>query len=474
MSEQASRLQHIQIFAHIWGAIYLFHVQPGLSVNQYNWEQMFLNALPDVERASDNAALHAILNTRLQLLGSFHLRRVHEGWNEDGYPYVYRQTIETGDEPQCFSSPEAFMDRFLGNINTGGNQILLLRGDGGGSQECRTSFDFSTHLNPLPSTSSEHCPGGKCTTLLSRAQRIFGVCKLWIILLYFAPHFPPNERDPEMLLSEWISRVEAAENIRDYYQVLETIANQLHDLHAGVHSLHEVPPEEVENPSLQRELRLKMPPAGCPWIGGTQYLRALTDNLVYMMPFVMPDVMSLKETFALIRNTNGLILELRGYPQMHFQHELVRCLCQTLVQSPRYEIPVVREPDVRKRTWKLIKYTIQPDGCAVYDKPVVALIDETTQSSAEDFCMYLKIAGRVTFIGRPTAGCVGNATYVNLPGGIRFSFTGMRVTWPDGSPVWNIGVLPDVPVELTRAGSNMGRDEILAKGLEILQTMTLK
>lgn len=474
MSEQASRLQHIKTFAHIWGAVYLFHVQSRSPVNQYDWEQVFLYTLPDVERASDTTALHAILNTRLQLPGSFHLRRVHEGWNEDGYPYVYRQTIETSDEPHCFTSPEVFMDRFLGNIDTGGNQIPLLRGDRDGSQECGTSSDFSTHFDPFPSTSSEHCPGGKFTTLLSRAQRIFGVCKLWIILLYFAPHFPPNGRDPETLLSDWISGVEAAENIRDYYQVLETIAKQLHDRHAGVHSLHEVSPEEVENPLLHRELRPKVPPAGCPWIGGTQYLRALTDNLVYMTPFVMPDVMSLKETFALIQNTNGLILELRGYPQMHFQHELVRCLCQTPVQSPRYEIPVVREPDVRKCTWKLIKYTIQPHGRTIYDKPVVALIDETTQSSAEDFCMYLKIASRVTFVGRPTAGCVGNATYVNLPGGIRFSFTGMRVTWPDGSPIWNIGVLADVPVEPTRAGINMGRDEILAKGLEILQTMTLK
>lgn len=437
MSAQVSRLQHIQTFAYIWGGVYLFHVQPGSPVNQYDWEQVFLNALPDVERASDTAALHAILNTRLQLPGSFHLRRVHEGWNEDGYPYVYRQKVEIIEEKQSCSLPTKAFSGVTSDVARSSDSQFL-------------------------------------KTSLSRAQRIFGVCKLWIILLYFAPHFPPTGQDPETLLSEWISGIEAAESIGDYYQVLETIAKQLHDRHAGVHALHEVSSEEVEKLSLQVKLHTNIPPVGCSWLGGTQYLRALTDNLVYMTPFVMPDVMSLKETFALIQNTNGLILELRGYPQAHFQHELVRCLCQTPVQSPRYEIPVVREPDARKRTWKLIQYTLQPDGRTVYDKPVVALIDETTQSSAEDFCMYLKIAGRVTFVGRPTVGCVGNATYVNLPGGIRFSFTGMRVTWPDGSPVWNIGVLPDVPVEPACARINMGRDEILAKGLEILQTMTLK
>ena len=76
-------------------------------------------------------------------------------------------------------------------------------------------------------------------------------------------------------------------------------------------------------------------------------------------------------------------------------------------------------------------------------------------------------------MGRRTAGCVGNATYVNLPGGGRFTFTGMRVTWPDGSPVWGIGIVPDVTVEPEHDGVKAGRDLVLEKGLETLQALCI-
>jgi hypothetical protein len=443
----------------------LFHPRLGQRANQLDWEQQFLNALPHVERAPDPTTLNTILKTQLlpPLADPPNLRRVHEGWNEDGYPYVYRQIVEMIDANRGFSSPEAFMGNFLGETEAVGNRIPLLGGDRGGSQKFGRTSGFSTHLQPLP--------GGEFMASLSREKRIFGLCKLWIILRYFAPHFPPTGCDPETMLWDWVSRVEAAQNLQDYYHLLEIVATQLKDRHAWVSSTAESIPEDAENPTSHGYLRSKKPSAGISWLEGTRYVRALRDNLMYMTPFAMSDVASLKHTFALIQNTDGLILDLRGYPQTHFQHELVRCLCQTPVQSPRYEIPVIREPNIQKRTWKLLQYTIQPDGHAVYVKPVVALIDESTQSSAEDFCMYLKIADRVTFVGRPTAGCVGNATYINLPGGMRFTFTGMRVTWPDGSPMWGIGILPDVSVEPTLTGLNAGQDGFLEKGLETLQVM---
>ncbi len=464
MQAQDYRFQRIQTLADIWGSIYLFHPRLGQRENQLDWEQQFLNALPHVECAPDPATLDVILKTHLAppLADPSNLRRVHEGWNEDGYPYVYRQIVETSDENPCFSSPAAFTGCHCERseaISSSAHGIPCLDDEMASSQAPRHDSQNLTALSP----------GGELTDLLSREKRIFGLCKLWIILRYFAPYFPPNGCDPETMFWDWLSRAEVAQGIQEYYRVLEAIAATLDDRHASVSVVNELTPEKVEQSPSYGALRSKLIPFG--WLGGMEYLRALRDNLVYMTPFAMPDVTSLKETFALIQNTDGLILELRGYPQTHFQHELVRCLCQTQVQSPRYEIPVIREPDVRKRTWKLLQYTIQPDGRAVYAKPVVALIDETTQSSAEDFCMYLKIAGRVTFVGRPTAGCVGNATYINLPGGARFTFTGMRVTWPDGSPVWGIGILPDVSVEPTLPGLKAGRDEILEKGLEILQKL---
>jgi hypothetical protein len=433
MPEPAERLRAIQALADIWGALYLFHPWIGQRVSQRDWDQVFITALPQVEQAGPAAVLATLqaqvvqpLADRLPSVQGFFVGspygRVHEGWNEDGYPYVFGRQWKTGaGAPSSPCGPE--------------------------QPPC--------------------APGQPATTVLSRAERILGLCKVWTVLRCFAPQLAASELDPEALLPDWLARIEAATSLEAYYRVLADIAARLTDRHARVVAPADSLPEEAahEDPATGRPSR-RAPRKGS-WLGGLRYLRPLTDNLVYMTPFAMPDAASLKETFALIQNTRGLVLELRGYPRTHFQHELVRCLCQRPVPSPRYEIPVIGEPDLRKRTWKVVQYQVQPDGRTVYTQPVVALIDGTTQSSAEDFCMYLKIAGRVTFVGRRTAGCVGNATYVNLPGGGRFTFTGMRVTWPDGSPMWGIGILPDVPVEARRAG----RDEILAHGLEVLQAL---
>jgi len=197
-------------------------------------------------------------------------------------------------------------------------------------------------------------------------------------------------------------------------------------------------------------------------------VRMTDGRLACVMPFDLPDVRALDLALDMVADSAGLVLDVRGYPRAHFQHALVRRLCNHPVRSPRYEIPVAGGSLPVRRRWKTIRYVVRPEDEAPrprgYDKPVVALISEQTQSSAEDLCMYLRIAGRVTFVGRPTAGCHGNAAFVLLPGGAQVSFTGMRVRWPDGSRFQGIGIEPDVPVEAS--------EDILQKGLEVLRRLT--
>ncbi len=194
-------------------------------------------------------------------------------------------------------------------------------------------------------------------------------------------------------------------------------------------------------------------------------------NIAYLKPFEIAHRADLRKTFEAIKDTVGLILDLRGYPKKHFKHTLIRCLCDYPVASPRYEIPVIVHSDIQRRTWQLTQHTIQPSGASVYTKPVIVLIDETVQSAAEDFCMHLHSAQRSIFVGRPTAGCQGNAAYIHLPIGGWMSFTGMRVMYPDGQPVQGIGLLPDIRVERTIKGICEKRDEILEAGLTYLQEM---
>jgi hypothetical protein len=201
-----------------------------------------------------------------------------------------------------------------------------------------------------------------------------------------------------------------------------------------------------------------------------QHVKILDDQLGYMTPFTIDSGIVLDQAFGVLNETRGLILDLRGYPKTHFKWRFTQRLCDYLVVSPRYDIPVVGDPDLEKRTWKVIQHRVCPEGMC-YTKPVVALIDVSVQSSAEDFCMYLKSANRVTFVGTETAGCQGNAAFVHLPGGCWAAFTGMRVCHPNGQSVQNKGLIPDVAVTWSLADMANGDDPILKAGIETLKTM---
>jgi C-terminal processing protease CtpA/Prc len=102
---------------------------------------------------------------------------------------------------------------------------------------------------------------------------------------------------------------------------------------------------------------------------------------------------------------------------------------------------------------------------------VVVLIDERAISRAEHACLYLKAATkRITFVGTPTNGTNGDVTTSLLPGGIRIGFTGHDVRFADESQLQRRGIQPDIRVGPTIAGLRAGRDEVLERAVQFLET----
>src|SRR4030095_15226038 len=141
------------------------------------------------------------------------------------------------------------------------------------------------------------------------------------------------------------------------------------------------------------------------------------------------------------------------------------------VQSTIWEYPVASLPDKLAKATRESFIWIDPHPADRYTRPIVVLIDDRAQSAAEGFCMFLRNARRATFVGSTTAGTNGNITRINLPGGGSMSVTGMRGKFGDGSRFQNIGIVPDVKVEPTIRGIRAGRDEVLERGLEVLQSL---
>ena len=166
-------------------------------------------------------------------------------------------------------------------------------------------------------------------------------------------------------------------------------------------------------------------------------------------------------------DTRGLVLDIRGYPGFFVQADCVNRLIDRPVSSPRFEIPL--RSGSNRSAWHVSSSEIQPRGHRRPTKaPVVVLIDASTISAAEDFCLYLRNVERVTFVGRTSAGTDGNVTHVQLPGGGRFWFTGMRVLDGAGRRFQNVGIEPDVFVDRTRQGIRDGRDQILDAAIDLL------
>jgi carboxyl-terminal processing protease len=100
--------------------------------------------------------------------------------------------------------------------------------------------------------------------------------------------------------------------------------------------------------------------------------------------------------------------------------------------------------------------------------PVVLLTDGNSHSAADYFAIAMKLSGRATLVGMPTAGNTDGWTTFNLADG---SLIGLSVTifaLPDGSLIEDIGLMPDIRVPLGQWGLREQPDVQMQAAIEVL------
>ncbi|HRQ64678.1 MAG TPA: S41 family peptidase [Xanthomonadaceae bacterium] len=100
--------------------------------------------------------------------------------------------------------------------------------------------------------------------------------------------------------------------------------------------------------------------------------------------------------------------------------------------------------------------------------PVVMLIDARTYSAAEDTAAAFRLMRRGPIIGEPSGGSTGQPLFIDLPGGGSARICVKRDEWPDGSTFVGVGVLPDIEVRPTLEDIRAGTDPVLARALALL------
>ena len=118
--------------------------------------------------------------------------------------------------------------------------------------------------------------------------------------------------------------------------------------------------------------------------------------------------------------------------------------------------------DWLKGNWKLEPLEPRIKARAVF------LIGPEAISQTENFIGIIQANGLGLTVGRASAGTTGNVNSISLPGGYHVVWTGMRVYKADGTLIHGVGFSPEVQVQLTQAGLEQGRDEVLEKGLNLL------
>lgn len=105
-------------------------------------------------------------------------------------------------------------------------------------------------------------------------------------------------------------------------------------------------------------------------------------------------------------------------------------------------------------------------------EPLVVLIDGGTASASEIVAGALQDRGRATLIGSKTFGKGSVQLVFDLSDGSSIHVTSARWLTPNRHQIDQSGLEPDVPVEVTQADVDQGRDPVLERAVAYLQGQT--
>lgn len=117
---------------------------------------------------------------------------------------------------------------------------------------------------------------------------------------------------------------------------------------------------------------------------------------------------------------------------------------------------------------------IKPEGY-YYSKPVVVLTNRRVFSAAEDFVLAMRQGDNVTFVGDYTGGGSGNPMFREMPNGWLFRLSRWQSVIPGTLKQYeNVGLAPDIRVDITKRDIENGRDTILDTAIQLINSEASK
>ncbi len=198
--------------------------------------------------------------------------------------------------------------------------------------------------------------------------------------------------------------------------------------------------------------------------GAAKY-KLLLNNIGYVNMGLLKEK-NIPEMVENLKTTKAIVFDLRNYPNGTL-FEIANFINNKEEPFVIYTNPDLTYPGRYKWT--------QIDSCGKenpenYKGKVIILLNEDAVSQPEWTAMGFQTAGNTTIIGSQTGGADGNVSNLQVFKQIYTQFTGLGVYYPDGRETQRIGIVPDIEVKPTIKGIQEGRDEVLERALQFIET----
>ncbi len=198
----------------------------------------------------------------------------------------------------------------------------------------------------------------------------------------------------------------------------------------------------------------------------SEKIKMLQNNIGYvnMGKLQVKDIAEMVTTF---KETKAIIFDMRNYPNETWE-EISKFLNKEQKTFAIYTKPDLTYPG--RYIWDTAGSTCGTENNEYYKGKVIVLLNEESISQSEWTAMCFQTAPNTTIIGSQTAGADGNNSGFEFIKGFTTHFTGIGVYYPDRRETQRIGIVPDIEVKPTIKGIQEGRDEVLDRALQFIET----
>lgn len=158
---------------------------------------------------------------------------------------------------------------------------------------------------------------------------------------------------------------------------------------------------------------------------------------------------TLKKLFTDLQQAKTVIWDMRDYPSFNVVRGMGPGLFANHTSSTITFNGLLLHPGAFSRKLEPAYDQGTALKLSLYQGKMIVLVNEHTQSLSESIAYDLRFRPNTIIMGRQTAGTTGNILFVDYPGGIEASFTGVGVEGLSGSFIEGKGVKIDKAIKLS-------------------------